>query len=619
MTQPLRRCGAWSLPDGAVRWRLWAPKARRAELLIKGDHPYSVSMEAEEAGYFSVLQSGVGPDTRYAYRLDGGPERPDPCSLWQPEGVHGPSAIVRPESFHYMEGEWRGVPRQDLIIYEIHVGTFTPEGTFDAIIPRLNLVRDLGITALELMPVAQFPGTRDWGYDGVFPYAAQNSYGGPAGLARLVDACHVAGLAILLDVVYNHLGPEGNYLREFGPYFTDRYKTPWGEAFNYDGPGSDAVRDYVLDNVRMWLENFHCDGLRLDAVHAIFDFSARRILSDIKEVADQVAARSTRIIHIIAESDLNDPKVLLGQREGGYGLDGQWADDFHHSVHAYLTGERQGYYEDFGDVRQIGRALQSPFVYAWDYSRHRDRRHGAAVPPGLGGDRFVVCLQNHDQVGNRAQGERLVTLLHSPPKLRLAASLLMFSPYIPLLFMGEEYGEERPFPFFCSFSDERLIQAVREGRKREFPDLVHQGALLDPQAESTFAAAMLSWSWPDGTFSAGLRRLYADLIAARNTWPALRDFVHRELDWITDESAGPVLHMIRGRRALESSDTLDIYFNFSDRVQRLRTSRDENTRSLLFSSESNFYLGSRSAKDLNAQMHPFECMAFGPPSWKTFM
>jgi maltooligosyltrehalose trehalohydrolase len=617
--RPSRQCGALGLPDGTVHWRLWAPKAARAELVIKGDRVYSVAMGAEQRGYFSVIQSGIQPGTRYAFRLDGGPERPDPCSLWQREGVHGSSAVVVPESFHYTDSGWKGVPRQDLIIYELHVGTFTPEGTFEAIIPRLPALRDLGVTALELMPVAQFPGTRDWGYDGVFPYAAQNSYGGPAGLALLVDACHAAGLAILLDVVYNHLGPEGNYLRDFGPYFTDRYKTPWGEAFNYDGPGSDAVRDYVLDNARMWLEDFHFDGLRLDAVHAIFDFSARHILRAIIEVADDVATRSARSIHLIAESDLNDPKVLLSPDHGGYGLDAQWADDFHHAVHAYFTAERRGYYQDFGHIRQIGRALESPFVYAGDYSRHRGRAHGAPVPPDLCGDRFVVCLQNHDQVGNRAQGERLPTLLHSPAKLRMAASLLLFSPYIPLVFMGEEYGEEKPFSFFCSFSDQHLIHAVREGRKREFQDLVQHGSLVDPQAESTFAAARLSWSWPDGTVNAALRRLYANLIAARNTWPALRDSGRRALDWMSDQAACRVLRLIRGGRKSDPSDTLEIYFNLSDKAQRLPISSDDSHRPPLFSSESPLYLGSRIAEDSITELHPFECLAFGPPSWKTFM
>src|SRR5262249_41487759 len=331
-------------------------------------------------------------------------------------------------------------------------------GTFDAVIPRLNDLRDLGVTAVEMMPIAQFPGSRNWGYDGVLLYAVQNSYGGPFGLQKLVDACHAAGLAVFLDVVYNHLGPEGNYLAEFGPYFTDRYKTPWGLAVNFDGPGSDAVRQFVLDNVRMWLEEFHFDGLRLDAVHAIFDLGARHILQAIQEEADGVAASTGRAVHVVAESDLNDPRLLLPPERGGYGMSAEWADDLHHAAHAFLTGERQGYYVDYGDVEHLADVLSQPFLWGRAYSRFRGRKHGAAAPPELTGDRFVVCLQNHDQIGNRATGERLCALVRDPAKRRLATAYLFLSPYLPLIFMGEEYGEENPFPFFCSFGDPGLIE-----------------------------------------------------------------------------------------------------------------------------------------------------------------
>ena len=345
-------------------------------------------------------------------------------------------------------------------------------------------------------------------------------------MQRLVDACHAEGLAIYLDVVYNHFGPEGNYLGEFGRYFNDRYKTPWGAAVNYDGHGCDAVRDYVRDNVRMWLEEFHFDGLRLDAVHAVFDLSARHILRAIQMTAEESAARRGWPAIVVGESDLNDPRLLYPHDRGGDGLDAQWADDFHHAAHAFLTGERAGYYVDFGEAGQLARALESPYVYAWDYSPFRGRKHGAP-PEGLSGDRFVVCLQNHDQVGNRARGDRLNALLGSPAKVRLSAGLLLLSPYLPLLFMGEEYGEENPFPFFCSFGDPALIEAVREGRKKEFDAFSWQGEVPDPQGEETFASARLGWSWPEGTPRAGLRRLYRDLLAARREWPALRDFEHR--------------------------------------------------------------------------------------------
>jgi len=596
-------------PDGSVRWRVWAPKAKEVELVrIDGERRRGCSMDKEEQGYFRHNEAKEDEGQRYAYRLDGGEERPDPCSLWQPDGVHGPSAIVRPERFTWTDQNWKGVRREDLVFYELHVGTFTPEGTFEAILPRLQALRDLGITALELLPVAQFPGTRNWGYDGVLPYATQNSYGGPHGLQKLVDACHAQGLAIFLDVVYNHFGPEGNYLQEFGPYFTDHYKTPWGMAVNYDGFGCDAVRDYVLDNVRLWLDEFHFDGLRLDAVHAIYDLGAHHILRAVQEVAEEIASRRGTPAHIVAESDLNDPRLLLPPERGGYGLDAQWSDDFHHAVHAYFTGETQGYYEDFGAAEHLAKVLEQPFLYAGDYSRHRNRKHGAS-PEGLSGDRFVICLQNHDQVGNRAQGGRLNTLLRTPAQHRLAASLLMLSPHLPLLFMGEEYGEENPFPFFCSFGDAALVQAVREGRKREFSAFSWQGEVPDPHAETTFAAARLSWSWPEGSPQAGLRRLYADLLAARREWPALRDFVNRAAR-LLPEGDGAILELIRGGYRQERGKTITALFNLTGKPRPLPGDLAERG-ALLFSSEDGRYTGSRPADADVEGLLPHECLVLG--------
>ncbi len=601
--RPARRCGAVGGPGTAVRWRVWAPRARRVELLLlEGAEHNRYPMEPEGRGYFHCTRAEVADGQRYAYSLDDGPPRPDPCSLWQPEGAGGPSAVVRPERFAWTDRAWRGVPRDELVFYELHVGTFTPEGTFAAVVPRLAALRELGVTALELMPVGQFPGGRNWGYDGVSPYAAQDSYGGPHGLAALVDACHAAGLAVFLDVVYNHLGPEGNYLGEFGPYFTDRYKTPWGLAVNYDGPGSDAVRDFVLDNVRLWLDEFHLDGLRLDAVHAIYDLGARHILRVIKETADAIGRAGGRHVHVVAESDLNDPRLLLPVERGGHGLDAQWSDDFHHAAHAYLTGERRGYYADYGRPEHLARVLEQPFLYAGEYSPYRDRTHGE-VPAGLTGDRFLVCIQNHDQVGNRAHGDRLDALLRTGAERRLAASLLLLAPHLPLLFMGEEYGETNPFPFFCSFADEQLIQAVRAGRQREFADFAWQGAVPDPHAEATFAAARLSWSWPEGTPRAALRRLYQDLLAARRRWPALRDYQHRRARLLPDPATGPVLELCRGEDA-----ALRAFFNLGGQRHPLPPPAGQ---TLLFSSEAVRYGGSRCGPELAAH----ECVVFGPASW----
>lgn len=612
----VRRCGARSESEGSIRWRVWAPRAKQVELvLIDGDRRRAAEMQREGRGYFHHKEANIPDGQRYAHRLDGGPERPDPCSLFQPDGVHGPSAVVSPERFRWNDGDWRGVSRQNLVFYELHIGIFTPQGTFESVIERLNELRDLGVTAVELMPVGQFPGGRNWGYDGVLPYAAQSTYGGPHALQRLVDATHRAGLAIFLDVVYNHIGPEGNYLPEFGPYFTDRYKTPWGMAVNFDGPGSEGVREFVLDNARMWLEEFHFDGLRIDAVHAIFDLGARHILHDVQEVAEDVAKRSGRTIHIIAESDLNDPRLLFPRERGGHALAGQWSDDFHHAIHAFLTGERRGYYQDYGQARQIAEVLRTPFLFAGDYSPFRDRRHGAA-PEGLPGDHFVVCLQNHDQVGNRARGDRLSTLLDDPAKQRLASSLLLLSPYLPLLFMGEEYGEEKPFPFFCSFLDQALIEAVRQGRKEEFAELVGQGTVPDPQAEETFASARLSWSWPERTPRAGLRRMYHDLLAARREWPAMHDFQERKARLLPDTENGPFLELLRGPAG--SLEKLHIFSNLGDQPQRLPSGPLHGQR-FLFSSASARYGGSRSEIHSIQDLLPAECVVIGPTAWRALV
>ncbi len=522
-----RRTGALVRENDSALWRLWAPLAKDVDLvLIDGQERRAIAMEREGRGYHVAAANNVREGQLYAFRLDGGPDRPDPCSLWQPCEVDGPSAVVVPDRFSWTDQNWRGVRQADLVFYEVHVGTFTPDGTFAAIIPRLKDLGDLGITALELMPVGQFPGSRNWGYDGVLPYAAQNTYGGPHGLQKLVDACHAHGLAIYLDVVYNHFGPEANYLAEFGPYFTDRYKTPWGAAVNFDRAGCDAVRDFVLDNVRMWLADFHFDGLRLDAADTIFDMGARHILRSIKEVADDAGRRRGWPALVTAESDLNDPRLLYGTDRGGYALDAQWMDDYHHAAHAFFSGERHGYYTDFGEASQLAEVLEQPYLYRWEYSPFRDRKHGAH-PEGLAGDRFVVFLQNHDQIGNRASGDRLNTLIKSPAKERLGASYLLLSPYLPLLFMGEEYGEENPFPFFCSFRAADLVEAVREGRRREYSARDGQSQVPDPDAVATFNSACLSWSWPEGTARAGLRRLHRDLLCARREWPALSDFVNR--------------------------------------------------------------------------------------------
>jgi maltooligosyltrehalose trehalohydrolase len=393
------------------------------------------------------------------------------------------------------------------------VGTFSGPGTFEGVIDRLEDLKKLGITALELMPVAQFPGNRNWGYDGVYPFAVQDSYGGPRGLKTLVNACHGMGLAVVLDVVYNHLGPEGNYLRDFGPYFTDRYRTPWGEAVNLDGPDSDEVRRFFIENALSWIVDFHVDGLRLDAIHAILDFSARPFLEELAETVQEAAERLNRRVHLIAESDLNDTRPIRGREWGGFGLDAQWNDDFHHAVHTLLTGERSGYYRDFGRVEDLAKAWREGYIYSGEHSPYRRRRHGTSSR-SIPAHRFVVFSQNHDQAGNRTGGERLSSLV-PPEGLRLAAGVVLLSPFIPLLFMGEEYGEVAPFFYFISHSDPGLVQAVRRGRREEFRSFAWKGDPPDCQSEETFLQSKLNHRLREEEGHRRLLEFYRELIRLR--------------------------------------------------------------------------------------------------------
>ena len=534
---------AWSLSRGAtvvadgVRFSVWTPNATRVAVQIEGGDTRPLAPSG--GGVFEETIRGVRAGTDYRYVVDD-TAVPDPVSRYQPAGVHGPSRVVDPSQYRWNDAAWRGLTMADAIIYELHVGTFSDEGTFRGVIPHLRELRELGITAIEIMPVAEFPGSRNWGYDGVHLYAPQSTYGGPEELRALVDAAHAEGLAVILDVVYNHFGPEGNYVGAFGPYFTSRYTTPWGQALNYDDAQCDEVRRFIIDNALYWVTEFHVDGLRLDAIHGIFDFSPRHILRDIAESVHNQASLLGRQVVVIGESDLNDPRVVRTPDACGYGLDGQWADDLHHGIHAALTGEQNGYYADFGGVTPVATALRTPFVFDGRYSLHRKRRHGApatAVPA----DRFVVCIQNHDQVGNRAFGDRFAALVGFP-KSRLAAALLLLSPYVPLLFMGEEYGETNPFQYFVSHGDPELIDAVRKGRRKEFEHFGWGDDVPDPQATETFERSRLDRRRRQTGEHAGMYALYRDLLRLRRRTPALRPgrgeprVAHDERDgWITLE------------------------------------------------------------------------------------
>jgi len=506
--------------DGACEFMVWAPFADRVDVqMVRGNRVFELDPIGE--GYFRAETQDIEPDSLYFVALDKKAHRGDPASRFQPEGVFGPSSIVDTLAFHWDDQAWRGNQLRDYVLYELHVGAYTNSGTFDELCERIADLKSLGVTAVELMPVAQFSGTRNWGYDGVFPFAVQNSYGGPPGLQQFINSCHREGLAVVLDVVYNHLGPEGNFLGEFGPYFTDRYNTPWGQAINFDGPHSDHVVRYFLENALYWLEQFHVDALRLDAIHGIFDRNARPFLSMLSAAVADLAQRSGRHVYLIAESDLNDPAYVRRHKNGGYGLDAQWNDDFHHALHAIQTGERTGYYADFGSLTHLRTAFQQGYVYSGQYSAFRMQRHGAP-PTDLRHSQLVVFSQNHDQVGNRAWGERTGELLDFEGQ-KLAAGAVLLSPFIPLLFMGEEYGERAPFLYFTDHSDPGLGKAVRDGRRAEFAGFHGNEEVPDPQSQATFVRSKLDHSIARTGQHSVLLHFYKELLRLRKQHAALRD------------------------------------------------------------------------------------------------
>src|ERR1700730_13843560 len=515
----------WELEFGAsvrdsdhVEFRVWAPKVTSLAVRVLGGQPRTIPMTCRESEFVATVphvHEGMG----YFYLLEGERQRPDPVSRWQPRGVHGPSCIVDPKSFVWSDQRWSGIPLKDFIIYELHTGTFTPEGSFESMVPRLPYLRDLGITAIEIMPVAEVPGDRNWGYDGASLYAPQSSYGGPTGLKKLVDSCHRLDLAVVLDVVYNHLGPEGNYLPEFAPCYTDAHHTPWGKAIIFDRPESDGIRRFVIDNALYWLTEYHVDALRLAAIHGIYDFGARHILEELWETFQNQARRLNRQAWVIAESDLEDVRIINPRAVGGYALDAQWHDDFHHALYALLTGEKQGFLMDFGSIADLAKSIHEGFVFDWRHSRYR-RRHYGSVSKHRPGEQFVGFSQNHDQVANTSKGRRLSSLV-SAGQQKLAAVLTLCSPFLPLLFMGEEYGETVPFLFFTSFEDPDLVAAVREGRKKELGAYYSESEFADPQAPSTFERSKLDWSKHLISPHAEMLLLHRDLISLRKRQPSL--------------------------------------------------------------------------------------------------
>lgn len=560
------RQGAHDLGNKRCRFTVWAPLAERVQVRLLEPCERVADMQPAERGNWQTELQDVPPGTRYRYILDDSHEHPDPASHFQPEGVHGPSQIIDHGRFGWTDDAFKPVALPDYIIYELHIGTFTSDGTFDAAIAKLEYLCELGVTAVEVMPVAQFPQTRNWGYDGAYPYAVQYSYGGPEGFKRFIDAAHRRGLSVILDVVYNHLGPEGNYLPMFGPYFTDRYQTPWGKSLNFDCAHSDAVRDYFIENALFWFEQYHLDALRLDALHAIFDISATHILEALKRRTRQLEKRLGRPLYLIGESDLNDVRLIRPHKAGGYALDAQWSDDFHHSLHALTTGESMGYYADFGSVEHLAKALREGFVYSGQYSAFRKRSHGnsSRARPA---HQFVVCIQNHDQVGNRMKGERLSALADFETQ-KLAAGAVLLSPFVPLLWMGEEYGETAPFQYFVSHNDPGLVEAVRMGRREEFRAFCAEGDCPDPQDEATFARSRLQWDLHTRPPHSVMLDFYRRLIALRKSMPHYADRSRMTV------SASPENGLLVWHRRFSDRDWVCI-LNFSDAAQPHRLPKTE--------------------------------------------
>lgn len=551
-----RKIGAENIEDETCRFTLWAQNADEVEVLFKNKEP--VKLDRDSSGYWSKEVDGVKPGDLYKFRLNGEKELPDPASRSQPEGVHSWSAVIDKNSYSWKDSSWKGLPISQMVIYELHVGTFTEEGTFEAVTNKLDHLKELGINAIEIMPVSQFPGNRNWGYDGVYPFAAQHSYGGAEALKKMIDTCHSEGIAVILDAVYNHMGPEGNYLSEYGSYFTNKYETPWGKAINFDDKHSDEVRNFFIQNALMWMEEFHFDGLRLDAIHEIIDRGAKHFLKELSQKTDELEEKTGRKYVLIAESDLNDTRIINPYQKGGYALEGQWVDDFHHSLHTLITGESEGYYEDFGTVGHLAKSFKQAFVYDGVYSEFRKRTVGNS-PKGLAPSNFVICIQNHDQVGNRPLGDRLSQLV-SRETQKLTAGVMLTAPFVPMLFMGEEFAEDNPFQYFVSHGDPDLVKAVQEGRKREFKYFLdHSGEFPDPQSETTFNNSKLNWEFRKDDFKSAVFEYYKELLRLRKDG-VFNSFKKEGCEVSADED----------RRLMTiSSEAIFAVFNFSSETQEI--------------------------------------------------
>lgn len=565
--------------EGKPEFRVWAPVADQIDIIINGSVIHGA--EREYFGYWSIKENlNIRPGDTYKIRINSKDAFPDPVSLLQPDGVHGPSEAVDLNGFTWEDSSWNGLSDEN-IFYELHTGTFSAQGTFDGIRSRIEYLKDLGINTIEIMPVAQFPGSRNWGYDGVYIYAVQNSYGGPYELQKLVNTCHLNGIAVFLDVVYNHFGPEGNYVNNFAPYFTDNYKTPWGSAINFDNNWCDGVRHFYVENMLMWFRDFHIDGLRLDAVHAIKDFSAKHIVRELRENADELEKITGKKYMLVAESDLNDTKFIDKPELGGYGIDKQWCDEWHHALHSVITGERTGYYSDFGEMRHIVKSFTDAFVYDGIWSEHRKRTFGSNTK-GFSRNKFVVFTQNHDHIGNRMLGERLGRLVDFET-LKVAATAMFISPFVPLIFMGEEYDAPNPFLYFTSHSDEELVSLVSKGRKDEFSDFIYSDIFPEPQSETVFLESTLNFN-----ISGNHRQLfnfYRELIKLRKTHPVIGKYDFYEV--IKFQEADAII--LKGRTG---NDSILAFLNFSqDKISFNTAEYDSVSKELVLYSASELWGG----------------------------
>jgi maltooligosyltrehalose trehalohydrolase len=541
--------------ENTIEFRVWAPKAKSMQLVVQNPEK-SYEMHQQDFGYWWLRLENISSGTRYRYRIDRKESFPDPASLSQPEGVHEASEVIDLNDFEWTDQHWQNIPLKDMIQYELHTGTFTPEGTFAGIRSKLGYLKELGVNTIELLPVSQFSGERNWGYDGVYPFAVQNAYGGPKELMKLVNECHNQGIAVILDVVYNHFGPEGNYVGNFGHYFSGKYSTPWGDPINFDGAYSDGVRNYVIQNALMWCRDFHIDGLRLDAVHSIFDFSATHIMQALAENLNHLSEQTGRSHYLIAESHLNDVRYISPVSKGGYGLNAQWSDDFHHAVHTLATGEQKGYYIDFGQPGQLSKAIKKAFVYDGQYSEFRKKSYGNSTENNPG-EQFVIFNQNHDQIGNRLLGDRLISMTDFETA-KVIAGAMFVTPNVPMLFMGEEYGERNPFYYFVSHLDEELNRLVREGRKQEFEDF-YSGTtdVPNPDDKEAFERSKLSWNIENDAEKFAMFRFYQTLIKLRKEHPMLKETDKNNLEISED---GKFFTLERG----QGENRVVVFLNFEE-------------------------------------------------------